>query len=103
MEDKFIAIKCPHCGWEYIPEEIFVKLLNNKTYVIERDEQGRILQIFDHSLDLTETFICENCGKQFNISADISFKTEKCCEINFDDDFVSPIYNSRTSLDEPEF
>lgn len=80
MPNNFIAVKCPHCGMEYLPCEIFYpnSLLGVPKNII-KDPLGKILLVEwaekgEPSPD--ETFVCENCEHTFVAIANLSFKTE---------------------------
>ena len=72
-------IKCPYCGREYTPSEI---------YNIMRNEKEEIIGFNGSDMDTNESFICEKCNNLFNISCQISFKTSKTEIGNFDEDFT---------------
>lgn len=82
MEKKnWVVIKCPHCGAEYVPAEIFMPGdLIGKPDSVVRDALGKILYA-DYEEDCeplaTESFICDNCGKPFVVEPVISYKVKK--------------------------
>jgi len=92
--NQWVAIKCPHCGYEYIPAEIFFpdQLLGNAKTVI-KDALGKILYVEwkpDEEPALTEKWVCDNCGETFKVTASFSFKTEKeVAELDFKNQSVS--------------
>lgn len=73
------VIKCPHCGYEYLPCEIFYpdNVLGKSDNVI-RDPLGKIIYE-DYKEDCEplaeETFICENCNKPFIAEVELKVKT----------------------------
>ena len=74
---KFETIACPHCGYEYLPAEIFIP--NNffgRPSLIERDASGKILSYETSSIDVFETYICDKCNHNFRVIAKIGFSTE---------------------------
>ena len=74
---KEIVIKCPYCGWEYLPSEIYMpNSFLGKAYQIYRKEDGTIDVYDGHNMDLSEEFVCDHCNKPFTIEADVKFKTE---------------------------
>ena len=94
-------IKCPNCGWEYLPGEIYLpKHFLGQPKEIERTIDGKILLHYGTDPDLNEIFRCEHCGKTFEIAAEMSFTTKTSVEHNFDDDYVQPLYGDRISLQE---
>jgi DNA-directed RNA polymerase subunit RPC12/RpoP len=85
MENK-IKIKCPHCGYEYLPAEIFYPdSLLGKPEDISRDEKGKIIFYNGESMDLSEDFVCLNCGCTFKVDGTINFTTKELEQS--DDDF----------------
>ena len=74
-------IRCPHCGYEYAPAEIFMPgdLVGNPETVI-RDALGKVIyQEYDDE-DLpaqVEHYVCDNCGKPFIVEPVITYKVRK--------------------------
>lgn len=69
-------IKCPYCGYEYLPSEIFYPDdFLGKPQDIIKDENGVILGYNGSDMLTSETYVCDKCGKNFAIDATISFKT----------------------------
>ena len=68
---KFIC--CPKCNYQYLPGEIFEPkyFLGQPKHII-RNGMGEILGYEGIMMDPTETFICENCGEEFTVSARLS-------------------------------
>ena len=92
---KTPVIKCPHCGAEYLPGEIYMpNALIGQPDDIVKDSLGRILYE-DYSTEtrepaMTESFICEFCDKPFIIEATVTYKTrEEAPEKNFKEQYVS--------------
>ena len=67
-------ISCPTCHFQYLPGEIFISnyLVGQPKRVI-RNKIGEILGYEGVEADCTETFICENCGEEFSITAHITY------------------------------
>ncbi len=91
---KKTTIRCPHCGWEYLPAEIYYPedFLGNPSNII-KDEKGDVIGFDGEDMNTVETFYCEHCGKQFTVDASITFKTNAVHDI-FDEDedeYVSKI------------
>lgn len=88
-----IKIKCPHCGYEYLPCEVFYPdfFLGNSKKII-RDDMGKIIYTEGDDMQLTEEYNCDNCHKDFKVIASVSFKSEstKLETIDFDDDLEIP-------------
>ena len=103
MKNKdFTVIKCPKCGCEYLPAEIFFPdTLLGKPRDVIRDDNGTIEYYGGDSLNLKEEFECEQCGIHFNVSAKIEFTCTYDEKIDFDEDFVTTVYKNRVILEEP--
>ena len=87
-------VKCPHCGWEYHPSEIFYpNAFFGKTDTLVKDALGKILYVDFKEGDepiFQESFECENCEKQFVINAVVTYSTGKVSEeLDFDNPYVS--------------
>lgn len=95
-KSKLNIIKCPHCGWEYLPGEIYLpdEVTGYPENVI-RDVLGKILYVEykeDREPDTTEHFICENCNKQFAVEVTTTYKSRfEDPEIDFSNQFTSLI------------
>jgi len=93
-QQKWVSFKCPHCGAEYLPTEIFVPgELLGRTRTVVRDALGKILYVEwedGEEPTLTETYECDSCGKEFIVEATLSFKTKaQAEELDFSDTSVS--------------
>ena len=91
---KKTTIRCPHCGWEYLPAEIYYPedFLGTPQNII-KDENGDVIGFDGEDMNTVETFYCEHCGKQFTVDASITFKTSAVHDV-FDEDeeeYVSKI------------
>lgn len=92
---KTPVIKCPHCGAEYLPGEIYMpgSLIGQPDDVV-KDSFGRILYEDYSSVelepDMIEHFTCEFCEKPFIVEASVSYKArEEAPENDFTTDYVS--------------
>ena len=71
-----IIIKCPKCGREYLPAEIYLPdSFLGKPKNIFKDDNGRIDDYMGKNMDLKEEFICDGCGVKFDIAAKVSFNS----------------------------
>lgn len=78
-----ITIKCPYCGAEYLPAEIYIpKNFFGKPFDIERDYNHKIIDYYGTSVDNKETYTCDYCNKTFKVFAKIDFTTSKNEELN---------------------
>lgn len=92
------VIKCPHCGYEYLPEEIFygVSYLGDASNIV-RDEEGKIIHYTGTSMPLTETYCCDKCLTNFKVESEITYTTSEVVDFD-EDEYVSEIYSDRVEL-----
>lgn len=70
------VIVCPTCGREYLPAEIFLpNSFFGKPEDVVRTPDGRIDFFDGTSMDLKESYVCDNCDAEFRVVANLSFKT----------------------------
>ncbi len=93
---QFVAIKCPHCGYEYLPAELFIAddlVGTPESNGVVRDALGKILYVDwkeDGAPVLTTKYECDNCGHPFIVEAEISYKVRKEeRELDFSEETVS--------------
>jgi transposase-like protein len=92
---KSPVIRCPHCGAEYLPGEIYMPgALIGKPDDIVKDSLGRILyedySTPDKEPDMVEHFTCEYCDKPFIVEATTTYRTrEEEPENDFKQQYVS--------------
>ena len=94
ISHKSPVIRCPHCGAEYLPGEIYIPgtMLGYPEDVV-RDSMGRLLYE-DYQVgkepDMIERFTCDYCEKPFIVEATITYKTrEEEPEKDFSTQYVS--------------
>lgn len=76
MKNK-IVIKCPKCGREYLPCEIYLpKYFFGTAKAVSRDDSGCIDFVDGEEMDLCEEFECD-CGTKFEVLASIEFTTKE--------------------------
>lgn len=92
-------IKCPHCGAEYLPNEIFIEggLLGDAHNIL-KTSLGQVISFKGNYLDLNETYVCDYCNKPFIIVGKVSFET--FAKQEFEEDYVKEIYENRVELQE---
>jgi len=99
--NRFYTIKCPKCGCEYLPEEIFIpNAFFGKPKNIVKDDNGKIFSFEGDSLTTSEEYICDKCGCTFTIDCKIVFDTKVNVKHDFSEDYSTPIYKDRIILDE---
>ena len=71
-------IKCPMCGYEYLPGEIFIpnEFLGQPKDIV-RDYTGKIIGFDGIKMNDTEHYMCDDCGCEFTIVATTNFQTYK--------------------------
>ena len=94
---KSQLISCPHCGYQYLPKEIYLpNFFFGETKEVSRDTNGRIVDIDKPILNLTESYICDKCSTKFNVTAKILFQCDTNENDFFDDtDAFSEVYSSK--------
>lgn len=71
-----MEIKCPVCGQQYHPTEIYLpNEFFGKPKEIVKDDSGQISYVLGKDMNLEEEYICDNCNTKFKVTADISFET----------------------------
>ena len=92
---KHNTIKCPHCGAEYLPGEIYIpgSLTGQPTDVV-KDSLGKIIYVDyepeEKQPDMIESYICDYCNKPFIIEATVTYKArEEAPEKDFSSKYVS--------------
>lgn len=81
-------IKCPYCGYEYHPSEIFVpKYYFGMPKDIVRDENNKIIECIGTDPDPNESFTCHNCDNTFMVTGEITFYSKKSPFKNFSENF----------------
>lgn len=94
QQKKWPTIKCPHCGREYAPAELFVpgELIGAPTEII-RDAIGKIVyqEYGEDDAPTQETrYRCDGCGKPFVVEPIVTYKVKKEDEaLDFDEQSVS--------------
>lgn len=85
------SIKCPHCGREYLPGEIFMpkSFLGQPRNVIKHPTEGSVLAYDGDDMDTKETYICDSCNTKFSVDAIVTFKVEEVKDLFDEDDYVS--------------
>ncbi len=95
ISHKTPVIRCPHCGSEYLPGEIYMpgSLIGQPTDVI-RDSFGKVIyedyETKSVEPDMVEHFTCEECGRPFIVEATVSYRVKKeAAERDFSTQYVS--------------
>jgi hypothetical protein len=95
INHKSPVIRCPHCGAEYLPGEVYMpgSLIGQPDEVV-RDTLGKVIyeDYYKESSEpnMIEHFTCEYCNKPFIAEAVITYKTrEEEPEADFSSKYVS--------------
>lgn len=98
---KFLTIKCPKCGCEYLFEEIYSACgFFGKPKNILRDDNGKIVAFEGDTLDTKETYTCDRCGCTFDVETKVLVDTKVNVEQDFSEDYSVQIYKDRLVLNE---
>lgn len=81
-QKKYPTIRCPHCGYEYIPSEVFYPgdLIGGKAESLIRDALGKIIYLeYEEGNEPLqfEKYFCDNCEKPFIIEPAVTYKVKK--------------------------
>ena len=95
ISHKTPVIRCPHCGTEYLPGEIYMpgSLIGQPDEIV-KDGLGKIIYedytTEDRAPDMVEHFTCESCDKPFVVEATVTYKVkEEAPERDFSSQYVS--------------
>ena len=90
----FIVIKCPKCGHEYLPADVFYRddLLGRPENII-RTENGTIELFTGENPNYEESFICDNCGCTFKVKASVNYSVEIDKEHDYSEDYETSLFN----------
>lgn len=92
-------ITCPNCGAEYAPVEIYVPSSFFGSSNIEKDEKGKIINIYGEGADTTETYRCDYCNRKFYVNTEIKFDTT-CDGAEFTEKYVSKLSKPNLFMEE---
>jgi len=101
-EEKFETIKCPTCGAEYLPVEIFIPdAVFGRPVHIERDATThKILSVVGPSQNGRESYVCDYCNVPFSVNLKMQFNTKSETKFNFDSDYVTKLKKESIFLNE---
>lgn len=96
------VIKCPNCGAEYLPAEIYLpNHFLGRPFGIEKDHlSGKVINYEGKAVDTFETYNCDYCGISFSISAKIKFETKEIESTSFNKPYITKIQKNTFLLDE---
>ena len=103
MQQNYKVIKCPHCGYEYLPSEIYYpEEYFGKPKNIIRDEEFKIIYFDGESINTKEYYVCDNCKKPFGVDMDVKVKVSNKNAYDFEEDYKAPLYKDKIILEEPK-
>lgn len=86
---ELVVVKCPICGQEYLPSEIFMpESVFGKQYDITKDESGCIKFYLGDDPDYEEIYVCDSCGSKLKINMKMTFDVE---QIDNEEDYETKI------------
>ena len=76
---KTVSFKCPYCGAQYLPAEIFMpEAFIGRPDDLVKDSFGKIVyEDYQEGKepDMIEHYICDYCDKPFVVEVSITYKT----------------------------
>ena len=97
MTSKII---CPHCGAEYLLEEIFMSEDILGTRMPIKDSKGKIVHVEGDEPELSAEYVCDYCDSKFVTTLDITATTD-VEEVNlWDEEYSVEIFKDRIDLEE---
>lgn len=101
MKPKALEIiRCPVCGCEYLPAEIFLPnaFLGKPSHIMK---QNKHIDAFDGaSMNTQEVYICDECNSSFKIFARVTFNTVENTKQDFENDYITPLQKNSLFLSE---
>ena len=73
---KTPIIRCPHCGAQYLPSEIYMPgAFLGRPDDLVKDSLGKIIYEDGDEPDMIEHYTCDYCNKPFVVEATITYKS----------------------------
>ena len=86
-------IICPHCGAEYLPQEIYIPSdFLPRFEDLVKDDEGKIVAGYEQPMNLHEEYTCDYCGHRFQVTAKVEFFTSAVEKHDFNFNYESPLY-----------
>lgn len=100
MKPKLLrVIKCPTCGYEYLPAEIYLpNEFLGKPKNIMRTTEGKIIGFDGIKMNDTETYKCDNCLSSFEVVSTTNFVSKPTGETT--PYYVTKLSTSKFQLEE---
>ena len=93
-------IICPHCGAEYIIEEIFMGDDVIGTRMTTKDENGKIIYIDGDAPELSADYVCDYCNTKFTAKLNVEVASVEKFVDDFDEEYTVEIHKDRVELAE---
>ncbi len=98
IDKKVEYITCPKCGREYLPAEIYYpNSFLGKPADIER-LNNKIEGFTGKSMDLEETYVCDNCSTKFRVTATVKFKSVEVAKHDMSRAYVTPLFEDKITM-----
>lgn len=99
-KDKIDVIKCPACGCEYLPAEIYIpkNFLGQPKNIHKAN--GKIDWYTGLTMDKKESYICDKCNCKFDVTARVIFNTFTTERTNFSSDYKQQVRRDKLIFDE---
>lgn len=96
MKQKSVVITCPNCGAEYLPAEIYLPdYFLGKPSNIDKDGNGKLIYFSGDNMNLSETYHCDYCKKEFKIICKLNFITDYNRDLDFDEEYSTQMSKKR--------
>ena len=101
-EKKQNYIKCPNCGREYLPVEIYIPdaFFGNPNDIEREYGTGKIIHYMGQNMDLVEHYTCDYCNTPFKVVAKVQFSSYVEDKYDFDKDYSVKLKNQALFLPE---
>ena len=88
-----MKIKCPYCGAEYIPQELYIP--DDFLPVFDdlvKDDSGKIVAMYEEPMNTHEEYTCDYCGHTFQVDAKVEFIATESAAHDFNFAYESLLY-----------
>lgn len=77
-------IKCPHCGAEYLPAEIYIPeaFFGKPKEVVRKKGTNQIDTFFGKEPDNKERYVCDYCNTPFEVTTYLTFDVKELPRIS---------------------